>query len=72
MDWYLVHALTKIVFIQQVWIIQSLPLFLLYPAPRQESWEDSELFKPQPSSDVDALGKKRYVGKSKQNENRAK
>lgn len=33
------------------------------PASRQESWEDSELFKPQPSSDVDALGKKRYVGR---------
>ncbi|XP_075871571.1 ABI family, member 3 (NESH) binding protein b isoform X4 [Nelusetta ayraudi] len=31
------------------------------PAPQQESWEDSELFKPEPSSDVDALGKKRYV-----------
>ncbi|XP_056883517.1 ABI family, member 3 (NESH) binding protein b isoform X2 [Takifugu flavidus] len=30
-------------------------------ASRQESWEDSELFKPQPSSDLDALGKKRYV-----------
>uniref|UniRef100_A0A3Q4BEY4 Fibronectin type-III domain-containing protein n=1 Tax=Mola mola TaxID=94237 RepID=A0A3Q4BEY4_MOLML len=29
--------------------------------PKQETWEDSELFKPQPSSDVDALGKKRYV-----------
>ncbi|XP_041637352.1 target of Nesh-SH3-like isoform X6 [Cheilinus undulatus] len=28
---------------------------------RQESWEDSELFKSQPTSDVDALGKKRYV-----------
>uniref|UniRef100_A0A3Q3WJ21 Fibronectin type-III domain-containing protein n=1 Tax=Mola mola TaxID=94237 RepID=A0A3Q3WJ21_MOLML len=33
----------------------------LYSAPKQETWEDSELFKPQPSSDVDALGKKRYV-----------
>lgn len=32
-------------------------------ASRQESWEDSELFKPQPSSDLDALGKKRYVGR---------
>ncbi|KAF1372021.1 hypothetical protein PFLUV_G00277150 [Perca fluviatilis] len=30
-------------------------------ASRQESWEDSELFKSQPASDVDALGKKRYV-----------
>ncbi|XP_028255521.1 ABI family, member 3 (NESH) binding protein b isoform X3 [Parambassis ranga] len=30
-------------------------------APRQESWEESDLFKSQPSSDVDALGKKRYV-----------
>ncbi|XP_068458162.1 ABI family, member 3 (NESH) binding protein b isoform X2 [Clinocottus analis] len=28
---------------------------------RQESWEVSDLFKPQPASDVDALGKKRYV-----------
>ncbi|XP_015257630.1 PREDICTED: target of Nesh-SH3-like isoform X7 [Cyprinodon variegatus] len=28
---------------------------------RQESWEDSDLFKSQPTSDVDALGKKRYV-----------
>nr|XP_046237759.1 ABI family, member 3 (NESH) binding protein b isoform X11 [Scatophagus argus] len=30
-------------------------------ASRQETWEDSELFKSQPSSDVDALGKKRYI-----------
>ncbi|XP_068165197.1 ABI family, member 3 (NESH) binding protein b isoform X12 [Antennarius striatus] len=30
-------------------------------ASRQETWEDSELFKPQPSSEIDALGKKRYV-----------
>ncbi|XP_070711691.1 ABI family, member 3 (NESH) binding protein b [Pempheris klunzingeri] len=30
-------------------------------ASRQESWEESELFKPQPASDVDALGKKRFV-----------
>uniref|UniRef100_A0A8D0CTS3 ABI family, member 3 (NESH) binding protein b n=1 Tax=Sander lucioperca TaxID=283035 RepID=A0A8D0CTS3_SANLU len=30
-------------------------------ASRQETWEDSELFKSQPASDVDALGKKRYV-----------
>lgn len=30
-------------------------------ASRQETWEDSELFKAQPSSEVDALGKKRYV-----------
>ncbi|XP_076579437.1 ABI family, member 3 (NESH) binding protein b isoform X11 [Chaetodon auriga] len=30
-------------------------------AGRQETWEDSELFQSQPSSDVDALGKKRYV-----------
>ncbi|XP_030605019.1 target of Nesh-SH3-like isoform X7 [Archocentrus centrarchus] len=29
--------------------------------PRQESWEESELFKSQPSSDIDAMGKKRYV-----------
>lgn len=32
-------------------------------ASRQETWEDSDLFKSQPTSDVDALGKKRYVGK---------
>ncbi|XP_029283004.1 target of Nesh-SH3-like isoform X2 [Cottoperca gobio] len=30
-------------------------------AGRQETWEDSELFQPQPASDLDALGKKRYV-----------
>ncbi|KAI3366229.1 hypothetical protein L3Q82_010038, partial [Scortum barcoo] len=30
-------------------------------ASRQETWEESELFKSQPASDVDALGKKRYV-----------
>ncbi|XP_029375695.1 ABI family, member 3 (NESH) binding protein b isoform X10 [Echeneis naucrates] len=30
-------------------------------APRQETWEDSDLFKSQPTSDVDAMGKKRYV-----------
>lgn len=40
-------------------------MFLLHPAPRQESWEESDLFKPQPSSDVDAQGNKRYIGKSK-------
>ncbi|XP_013876179.1 target of Nesh-SH3 isoform X5 [Austrofundulus limnaeus] len=28
---------------------------------RQETWEKSDLFKAQPSSDVDALGNKRYV-----------
>ncbi|XP_044200280.1 ABI family, member 3 (NESH) binding protein b isoform X13 [Thunnus albacares] len=28
---------------------------------RQETWEDSDLFKSKPTSDVDALGKKRYV-----------
>lgn len=38
-------------------------LLSVCPASRQESWEDSELFKPQPSSDLDALGKKRYVGR---------
>lgn len=43
---------------------KAVPVFLFSSAPRQESWGDSELFKPQPSSDVDALGKKRYVGKS--------
>ncbi|XP_030265027.1 ABI family, member 3 (NESH) binding protein b isoform X8 [Sparus aurata] len=31
------------------------------PASRQETWEASELFKSQPTSDLDALGKKRYV-----------
>lgn len=31
------------------------------PVTRQESWEDSDLFKSQPTSDVDAMGKKRYV-----------
>ncbi|XP_054480135.1 target of Nesh-SH3-like [Anoplopoma fimbria] len=30
-------------------------------ATRQETWEDSDLFKSQPASDLDALGKKRYV-----------
>ncbi|CAK6981428.1 ABI family%2C member 3 (NESH) binding protein b isoform X13 [Scomber scombrus] len=30
-------------------------------ASRQETWEDSDLFKSQPTSDVDALGKKRFV-----------
>uniref|UniRef100_A0A672ZAH7 Target of Nesh-SH3-like n=1 Tax=Sphaeramia orbicularis TaxID=375764 RepID=A0A672ZAH7_9TELE len=30
-------------------------------APRQETWEDSDLFKSQPTSDIDAMGKKRYV-----------
>ncbi|XP_040888198.1 target of Nesh-SH3-like isoform X16 [Toxotes jaculatrix] len=30
-------------------------------ATRQETWEDSDLFKSQPTSDVDAMGKKRYV-----------
>ncbi|XP_039997649.1 target of Nesh-SH3-like isoform X1 [Xiphias gladius] len=28
---------------------------------RQETWEDSDLFKSEPASDVDAMGKKRYV-----------
>ncbi|XP_078021880.1 ABI family, member 3 (NESH) binding protein b isoform X9 [Epinephelus lanceolatus] len=31
------------------------------PTTRQETWEDSDLFKSQPASDVDALGKKRYT-----------
>ncbi|KAM3585452.1 uncharacterized protein V6R79_017942 [Siganus canaliculatus] len=31
------------------------------PATRHETWEDSDLFKSQPSSDVDVLGKKRYT-----------
>uniref|UniRef100_A0AAX7TB62 Fibronectin type-III domain-containing protein n=1 Tax=Astatotilapia calliptera TaxID=8154 RepID=A0AAX7TB62_ASTCA len=35
-------------------------VFLL-SAPRQESWEESDLFKSQPSSEIDAMGKKRYV-----------
>ncbi|XP_077471834.1 target of Nesh-SH3-like isoform X2 [Stigmatopora argus] len=30
-------------------------------APPHESWEDSDLFQSQPASDVDAMGKKRYV-----------
>ncbi|XP_005943388.1 target of Nesh-SH3 isoform X7 [Haplochromis burtoni] len=30
-------------------------------APRQESWGESDLFKSQPSSEIDAMGKKRYV-----------
>ncbi|RVE75529.1 hypothetical protein OJAV_G00017840 [Oryzias javanicus] len=30
-------------------------------APRQETWEESELFKPQPASDLDAMGKQRYI-----------
>ncbi|XP_061128203.1 target of Nesh-SH3-like [Syngnathus typhle] len=29
--------------------------------PQQESWERSDLFQSQPTSDVDAMGKKRYV-----------
>uniref|UniRef100_A0A672GR33 ABI family, member 3 (NESH) binding protein b n=1 Tax=Salarias fasciatus TaxID=181472 RepID=A0A672GR33_SALFA len=37
----------------------SLCFFLL--ATRQETWEESDLFKAQPTSDLDALGKKRYV-----------
>lgn len=46
-----------------------MPVLLFYSASRQESWEDSELFKPQPSSDVDALGKKRYIGECSGSEN---
>ncbi|KAG7215076.1 hypothetical protein INR49_022801 [Caranx melampygus] len=30
-------------------------------ASRQETWEDSDLFKSQPTSDIDAMGKKRFV-----------
>ncbi|XP_026218614.1 ABI family, member 3 (NESH) binding protein b isoform X2 [Anabas testudineus] len=30
-------------------------------ATRQETWEDSDLFKSQPTSEIDAMGKKRYV-----------
>ncbi|XP_024121234.1 target of Nesh-SH3 isoform X11 [Oryzias melastigma] len=30
-------------------------------APRQETWEESELFKSQPASDLDAMGKQRYI-----------
>ncbi|XP_077367923.1 target of Nesh-SH3-like [Festucalex cinctus] len=30
-------------------------------APLQESWENSDLFQSQPTSDIDAMGKKRYV-----------
>uniref|UniRef100_A0A7N8WZR4 ABI family, member 3 (NESH) binding protein b n=1 Tax=Mastacembelus armatus TaxID=205130 RepID=A0A7N8WZR4_9TELE len=32
-----------------------------FTAARQETWEDSDLFKSQPTSDIDAMGKKRYV-----------
>lgn len=38
----------------------------LFSVTRQESWEDSDLFQSQPTSDVDAMGKKRYVGKQQQ------
>ncbi|KAJ0009569.1 hypothetical protein NQD34_001271 [Periophthalmus magnuspinnatus] len=31
------------------------------PASRHQSWEESELFQPLPSSDLDAQGKKRYT-----------
>ncbi|XP_035485854.1 target of Nesh-SH3-like isoform X5 [Scophthalmus maximus] len=31
------------------------------PATRQGTWEDSDLFQSQPASDLDALGRKRYV-----------
>ncbi|XP_037319204.2 target of Nesh-SH3-like [Pungitius pungitius] len=31
------------------------------PATRQETWEDSALFRSQPASNLDTLGKKRYV-----------
>ncbi|XP_069377197.1 target of Nesh-SH3-like isoform X13 [Paralichthys olivaceus] len=31
------------------------------PATRQETWEDSDLFKSQPTSDIDAMGNKRFV-----------
>ncbi|XP_023805193.1 target of Nesh-SH3 isoform X2 [Oryzias latipes] len=30
-------------------------------APKQETWEESDLFKSEPASDLDAMGKKRYV-----------
>ncbi|KAF7207124.1 transcript variant X7 [Nothobranchius furzeri] len=30
-------------------------------ATKQETWEESDLFKSQPASDIDALGNKRYV-----------
>ncbi|XP_061642637.1 target of Nesh-SH3-like isoform X2 [Phyllopteryx taeniolatus] len=30
-------------------------------ATQQESWENSDLFQSQPASDIDAMGKKRYV-----------
>lgn len=47
----------------RIYILKLCLFVFLYSASRQETWEDSELFKPQPSSDLDALGKKRYVGK---------
>ncbi|XP_062237088.1 target of Nesh-SH3-like [Platichthys flesus] len=31
------------------------------PATRQETWEDSDLFKSQPTSEIDAMGNKRFV-----------
>lgn len=31
------------------------------PAPRHQSWEESELFQPLPNSDLDAQGKKRFT-----------
>ncbi|XP_047432936.1 target of Nesh-SH3-like isoform X2 [Mugil cephalus] len=30
-------------------------------APRQETWEESDLFQSEPTSDLDAMGKKRYT-----------
>uniref|UniRef100_A0A3B5LYS0 ABI family, member 3 (NESH) binding protein b n=1 Tax=Xiphophorus couchianus TaxID=32473 RepID=A0A3B5LYS0_9TELE len=49
-----------------VFCVSSLTLHSLCHKPlitltRQESWEDSDLFQSQPTSDVDAMGKKRYV-----------
>uniref|UniRef100_A0A667Y5U1 ABI family, member 3 (NESH) binding protein b n=1 Tax=Myripristis murdjan TaxID=586833 RepID=A0A667Y5U1_9TELE len=35
--------------------------FFLYSAEQFEHWEESDLFKSQPTSDVDVMGKKRYV-----------
>ncbi|XP_069577323.1 target of Nesh-SH3-like [Brachyistius frenatus] len=42
-------------------LIKQAPSTAPTAAARVESWGDSALFQPQPASDVDALGKKRYV-----------
>uniref|UniRef100_A0A8C6NYJ8 ABI family, member 3 (NESH) binding protein b n=1 Tax=Nothobranchius furzeri TaxID=105023 RepID=A0A8C6NYJ8_NOTFU len=35
--------------------------YVFNPSTKQETWEESDLFKSQPASDIDALGNKRYV-----------